>query len=155
MLHSLQLAALNDPNRYSRLAAIQWSGLTLSNGQHTIRIQHFSKDYVLPIKPIGLGTGDKELTSVGIHARVGTRQDTRLIMLVNKVFVRERRSVDTRFTRSVVIQEVSTLYHESLDYAMKDTVLVSCRLFVLEKLARTELSKVVACFGTLKKIERD
>jgi hypothetical protein len=57
-------------------------------------------------------------------------------MFVDKIFVGKRGSVDTRFPCTVVIEKVTTLNHESLDYAMEDTVLVSSRLFILQELAR-------------------
>jgi hypothetical protein len=57
-------------------------------------------------------------------------------MFVDKIFIGKRGSVNARFPCTVVIEKVTTLNHESLDYAMEYTVLVSNRLFILQELAR-------------------
>jgi hypothetical protein len=105
-------------------------------------------------------------------------------MLVQKVFVREGGcAVYAHFSRAVVIDKVceslrtlnqykqshpkspivggvlrtSTLNHEAFNDAMKDTVLVAGRLFVLQEFSGAKLSKVLACFRTilLKKFDFD
>lgn len=106
---------------------------------------------MLAVQPIGLGARDEKLASVRVGSRIGARQETRPIVLVDKVLVLEGGSIDALPPGAIVVQKVSALDHESFDHAVKDAVFVSRRLLVLEKLARAELPKVFGCFGTLRK----
>jgi hypothetical protein len=57
-------------------------------------------------------------------------------MFVYKVFVGKRGSMNAHFSCTVVIEKVTTLNHEPLDYAVEYTPFISNGLFILQELAR-------------------
>jgi hypothetical protein len=65
------------------------------------------KDNVLAIKPVGFGSAQEELTSVGIGTGVGHTQDSSTSVLQLEVLVGELGSVDGFSTSTVVVGEVT------------------------------------------------
>jgi hypothetical protein len=62
---------------------------------------------VLAIKPVGFGSAQEELTSVGIGTGVGHTQDSSTSVLQLEVLVGELGSVDGFSTSTVVVGEVT------------------------------------------------
>ena len=152
--NKLEFATLDDPQWYSRLRSIDWNCFTFSNHHHAILVKDLPKDHMLSIQPIRRSTRYEELTSVRIRPRIRTRQQPRLVVLVHKVFILERRPIDARSSRSIAIHKVPSLDHETFDDAMKHRTLVADRLFALQELPGTELPKVFARLGALNNLVR-
>ena len=71
--------------------------------------------------------GDKaeeELRSVGVRTSVSHGEDTRTVVLVDEVLIRELSAVNGLTTGTISNSEVSTLGHESFDHSMEEVALV-------------------------------
>jgi hypothetical protein len=104
---------------------------------------------VFSIQPVRFGAREEELTTIRVGTRVGTAEKTRLIVSVQEILVAKRRPVNAYLSRTIVVNEVPTLYHEPFDNPVKGTFLVARCLLVLQKLTGTKLTKVLARLGAL------
>jgi hypothetical protein len=145
----LQLPTFDDPNGYPWFRSLNRCTLNFPHGQHTLRIQYFPKDTVFSIQPVGFGAREEELATIRVGTRVGTTQKTRMVVSAHEILVGKRRPVNADPSRTIVVNEVPTLNHEPFDDTVKDTLLVTRCLFVLQKLTGTKLTKVLARLGAL------
>jgi len=90
----------------------------LSHREHTI--DDVSEYNMFIIQPIALVTCNEELTAVCVLSTVGTGEKSRAVMTKNKVFIFILLLiVDTKSSRSVAVQKVSSLDHKVLDDTME------------------------------------
>jgi hypothetical protein len=103
------------------------------------------------IQPIRFCCCNEELTSVRILPRIGHAQHSRLVVTVQKVFIGKRitSAVYASLSSTVSLDKVSTLQHKVLNDTVKCRSLVTDGLFVDEKFASAELTKIFTSFGAL------
>jgi hypothetical protein len=80
---------------------------------------------VLAIKPVGFGSAQEELTSVGIGTGVGHTQDSSTSVLQLEVLVGELGSVDGFSTSTVVVGEVTACVRKGKGKGESRQLLVS------------------------------
>ena len=114
--------------------------------QHGVSSDHLAEDGVSAVEPVGGAESDEELTAVGVGASVCHGEESSLVVLDVKVFVRELGSVDGNATSAVVVGEVTTLGHKVLDDSVEGAALVGVLLFVV---ASARGSKVLGALGGL------
>lgn len=80
---------------------------------------------------------------------------TRSIMLVRiQIFVwKATVTVNRSLPSSIVVDEVSSLYHEIFDYTMEYGILIASRVVIPNVFSGAKLSKVFTCLGTLRSMQ--
>lgn len=145
----LHLAALCDDDGQRRRVARPRRPHRLDLPHDEQRVpDHFPEHHVLPVEPVRLGARQKELTPVGVGARVGRRQQPGAGVLGDKWLVVKLRPVDADRPCSVPFDEVSSLRHEPSDHPVEAGTLVADGETVARaELARAELSEVFGGSG--------
>ena len=65
------------------------------------------------VQPVSLDSGDEELSSIGVGARVGHGQQARGAMLHKEVLIIELGAIDALATSSIKVVKVTTLSIQS------------------------------------------
>lgn len=79
-----------------------------------------AKDHVLSIKGWVGAKGDKELRVVCVGSLIGHAQQVGLVVLQLEVLVLEGGAVNGLASCAVIVDEISSLCHEVLDYSVED-----------------------------------
>jgi len=117
------LATVSDEDFLAGLAGLRSKRLDLLDDIHSLC--DLSKDHMLPIQPLGLGSAEEKLAAVGVRAGVCHGEDSWSSVLQLKVLIRELVSVDGLSTSSIVVGKVSSLAHEVGDDTMEGRSLES------------------------------
>ena len=117
MLLHLALATVSNDDLLGGLAGLGAEALDLLDNVHAL--DDLAEHDVLAIKPLGLGSAEEELASVGVGSGVGHGEDSRSRVLEREVLVRELGAVDGLSTGTVSGGEVTSLAHEVCDDAVE------------------------------------
>ena len=79
-----------------------------------------SEDDMSSVKPVGISSGDEELTSIGSGSSIGHRNAERFVFEL-EVFIGESISVDRLASSSVSSSEITALDHEVGDNSVEGT----------------------------------
>jgi hypothetical protein len=110
---------------------------------HDVQTLHdLSEDYVLAVKPLGLGGTDEELRPVCAGAGIGHGEDAGAGVLPDEVLIGELGAIDGLATCAVPGGEVSSLAHEPGDHPVEG------RFLVVEWLAGAAGSLLTGAEGT-------
>lgn len=153
---NLQFAAFSDFDRLLRLVA-RLLVHVLDLVDDLVALEHLSEDDVAAIEPGCDGSGDEELASVGVFARVGHAEHAFLAVLELEVLIGEFGAVDGLATgswvsqycvrrensiqRTVTVGEVTALDHEILDDTVEGRAFISKAL-----LASSQSTEVLSRF---------
>ena len=83
---------------------------------------------MLSIKPLGLGSAEEELASIGVGASIGHGENSSSSVLQGEVLILELVAVDGLATSSVMVGEVATLHDKQLTDQM---AMQPFRLFIV------------------------
>jgi len=101
-----------------------------------------AKDDVLAIEPACDFRGDEELRAVSVWSGIGHREKSYFGVLAGEVLIGKLLTVDRLATGAVTAGEITTLKHESWDYAVEGRSSVSETL-----LASAESTEVLGSLG--------
>jgi len=101
---------------------------------------HLSEHNVLSIQPLGLGSAQEELGTVGVRSGVSHGQDSRSSVLQLEVLVLELVAIDGLAPGAIPGSEVTTLAHEVRDHPVEAGSLESESL-----LPSAQCTEVLAC----------
>ncbi len=105
--HCSHLTALCDLNRDLGLVVGSCRDV-LDLAHHQESVDYSSENYMFSVQKVALGTGDEELATVGVLARVGHGQDPGSVVLHHEVLVVERgATVDRHAPGPVTIDKVA------------------------------------------------
>ncbi|KAH3663776.1 hypothetical protein OGAPHI_005179 [Ogataea philodendri] len=113
---------------------------------------HLTENNVFSVKMRRWNGGDEELRSVCVLARVGHRQQKRLIVFKLKVLVLKLLAIYGLAPGTIEVGKVTTLDHEALDHTVEN------RSFVSKPwLARGQGAEVLCCFrnNIIEKLKGD
>lgn len=140
MRKHLQLTRLVDGDLGMSGARSRAQRLNLLDNIETV--SDLTEDNVLAVQPRAGDSGDEELGAVGVRTSIGHRQQTRLVMSLGEVLIRESSTVDGLSSSTIKVGEVTTLEHEVGNDSVEDGVGIAVALFT-----SSESSEVLSSLG--------
>ena len=121
---------------------------------------HSAEDTVLAIKVWGGIESHEELRAIGVFTSIGHGQQTSLGVLQLEVLIWEGFAVDALPTSAVLVCEITSLHHKSLDYSVEDAAFEGKGLAIGTAFAgftSAQLSEVLSSAGSdvFKKLHDD
>ena len=133
------MSTVSDHDLLASLARLGSKRLDLLDDIHTLA--DLTENNMLSIKPLGLGSAEEELASIGVGASIGHGENPRPRVLQGEVLIRELVTIDGPAASSVVVGEVAALAHKSRDDPVKGGSFESESLF-----AGAESSEIFGSF---------
>jgi len=117
------LSTVGDNNLLVGLARLRTERFNLFDHIHALN--HLSEDHVLAIQPLGLGSAQEELGTVGVGSSVSHGQDSGSGVLQLEVLILELVTIDRLASSTVSGSEVTSLTHEVGDHSVEAGALES------------------------------
>ena len=105
------MSTISDHDLLARLAGLGSERLDFLDDIHALA--DLTENNMLSIKPLGLGSAEEELASIGVGASIGHGENSRSSVLQGEVLILELVAVDGLATSSVMVGEVATLHDNS------------------------------------------
>ena len=100
---------------------------------------------MLSIKPLGLGSAEEELASIGVGASIGHGENSRSSVLQGEVLILELVAVDGLATSSVVVGEVTTLNKKIFLTGFTRKIITNTNILtIIERVVLTDMPHFLA-----------